>query len=154
MSNEMPSWRSLASSASRSFKGYVAQRDLKRSIVGIRDNIRPGPSPDGTAKPSWSQWAGQKLRAFGQGDENGSGSIDKLILFPGWACRKYIQPQDATIQGMCGISNTLAGKTENVAEDSSPFNVELFVSGYASRSSGPGFGTRAGRTFLRIAKSE
>lgn len=38
--------------------------------------------------------------------------------------------------------------------DPAPFDVELFVSGFASRSSGPGFGTRAGRAFLRLAKSE
>ena len=38
--------------------------------------------------------------------------------------------------------------------DPRPFDVELFVSGFASRSSGPGFGTRTGRAFLRLAKSQ
>lgn len=32
------------------------------------------------------------------------------------------------------------------------FNIEVFVSGYASKFSGPGFGTRSGKAFLRIAK--
>lgn len=36
-----------------------------------------------------------------------------------------------------------------------PFDVEIFVSGFASRSSGPGFNnTRAGRAFLRLARGD
>lgn len=82
MSNEMPSWRSLASAASRSIKGYVAQRDTGRSIR---------PNGDGTERSSWGQWAGQKLRStLGQGDDSGVGAgFERVSLFPGWACRRY-----------------------------------------------------------------
>lgn len=35
-----------------------------------------------------------------------------------------------------------------------PFDIEIFVSGFASRSSGPGFNSRAAKAFLRLAKGE
>ena len=35
-----------------------------------------------------------------------------------------------------------------------PFDVDLFVSGYAYKLTGVGFNTRAGRAFLRLAKSK
>ena len=38
--------------------------------------------------------------------------------------------------------------------DPIPFNIELYVSGFASRTSGQGFGSRAGKAFLRLAKSK
>ncbi|GJE91308.1 hypothetical protein PsYK624_074570 [Phanerochaete sordida] len=38
-------------------------------------------------------------------------------------------------------------------EDTAPFDVELFVSGFATRASGIGFTTRTGKAFLRLAKS-
>lgn len=97
MSNEMPSWRSLASSATRSIKGYVAQRDLRRSVPASRD-IRPGAAPDGSNRSTWSQWAGQKIRSIGQGD-NQVVSTENLCLFPGWACRRYAPSRNATLQG-------------------------------------------------------
>ena len=34
-----------------------------------------------------------------------------------------------------------------------PFDVDVFVSGYAYKLTGVGFNTRAGRAFLRLAKS-
>lgn len=33
-----------------------------------------------------------------------------------------------------------------------PFDVEVFVSGFASRYNGPGFNTRASRAFLKLAR--
>ena len=35
-----------------------------------------------------------------------------------------------------------------------PFDVDVFVSGYAYKLTGVGFNTRAGRAFLRLAKSK
>ncbi|KAF7796823.1 hypothetical protein EIP86_008007 [Pleurotus ostreatoroseus] len=88
MSNDMPSWRSLASAASRSIKGYVAQRDPRRPVAP-RDRDGARPALDGQSKASWGQWAGQKLRAtIGQGDAPAV-STETVSLFPGWACRKY-----------------------------------------------------------------
>lgn len=153
MSNDIPSWRSLASVASRSIKGYVAQRDFKRPALSTRSVT----NTEDHAKPSWSQWAGQKLRAFGQGGDPGT-SFERVSLFPGWARRKYHQQESATIQGTYRNLSPYArlGLRNNPRRhiDNAPFDVELYVSGFASRSSGPGFGTRAGKAFLRIAKSE
>ncbi|CAL1715185.1 unnamed protein product [Somion occarium] len=42
--------------------------------------------------------------------------------------------------------------TDTFEHTEAPFDVEVFVSGFSSRVSGPGFGTRAGKTFLRLAK--
>ncbi|EKM50548.1 uncharacterized protein PHACADRAFT_263887 [Phanerochaete carnosa HHB-10118-sp] len=123
MSNEMSSWRSMASA----FKGYVAQRDVGKSL-------RP-PLADGSTRPSWSQWAGQKIRSkLGPGDSSTGNTVEKVFLFPGWACRKYHTDPQTSVQ------------------DTAPFDVELFVSGFATRSSGAGFATRTGKAFLRIAK--
>ncbi|KAK7687769.1 hypothetical protein QCA50_008988 [Cerrena zonata] len=135
MSEEMPSWRSLASAASRSIKGYVAQREPRN--VGYSDrNATLTPNSSQQTGPSfrqaWSQWAGQKLRSLGQNDEGSPNGIEKLALFPGWAARKY--------------------RTVDVTSQDAQFDIEVFVSGFSSRVSGPGFGTRAGKTFLRLAK--
>ncbi|KAI0766663.1 hypothetical protein BD413DRAFT_664876 [Trametes elegans] len=136
MSEDMPpSWRSLASAASRSIKGYLAQqRELKQAYPSWRGGAPPGPhSADTTPKKqSWGQWAGQKLRRGSQSEYDVSG--DRVLLFPGWATRRYREPR------------------KNREEDA-PFDVDVFVSGYAYKLTGIGFNTRAGRTFLRLAKS-
>ncbi|KAM5544170.1 hypothetical protein V8D89_001830 [Ganoderma adspersum] len=125
------SWRSLASAASRSLKGYITQqRELKQAYPSSR-SIAP-PDAETAKKQSWSQWAGQKFRRGSQGDYDASG--DRLSLFPGWAVRRYREPPEGS-------------------GDDTPFDVDVFVSGYASKLTGVGFNTRAGRTFLRLAKS-
>ncbi|KAH9943840.1 hypothetical protein B0H21DRAFT_877648 [Amylocystis lapponica] len=125
MTDEMPSWKSYVNAASRSVKTYVSQRDLKRVFPANRA-LRPGEGSDPVRKQSWGQWAGQKLRRSAQTEGT---NFEKLSLFPGWAARRYRRSGD----GMA-------------------FDVEVFVSGFASRSSGLGFGTRSGRAFLRLAK--
>ncbi|KAI0741654.1 hypothetical protein C8Q80DRAFT_1274047 [Daedaleopsis nitida] len=132
MSEEMaPSWRSLASAASRSIKGYISQqRELKQGYPPSRPQLTPG--PEQPKKQSWSQWAGQKIRRGSQGDYDISG--DRLSLFPGWATRRYREPPLGT-------------------EAEAPFDVDVFVSGYAYKVTGISFNTRAGRAFLRLAKS-
>lgn len=105
MSEEMPSWRSLASAASRSIKGYVAQRDPRKAgyadrNAGFDSNSSPSSSqsPGPGFRQAWSQWAGQKLRSLGQNDEGSPNGIEKLALFPGWAARKY-RTVDVTSEG-------------------------------------------------------
>lgn len=127
MSEETPSWRSLASAASRSIKGYVSQRDFRKPLPTSRDANVVGSSRGQT----WGQWAGQKLRQV-QGESLGA---DQLLLFPGWATRRFHTPP------------------QDPASDDAPFDIEVFVTGYASRSSGPGFGTRGGKAFIRLARS-
>ncbi|THH32474.1 hypothetical protein EUX98_g1742 [Antrodiella citrinella] len=132
------SWRSIASVASRTIKSYVAQRDPRKVVVvstSEAPNNNNGPQANTYGKQSWGQWAGQKIREIRQpNDEAAANAIEKLSLFPGWAARRYREPN-----------------TQNL--DNAEFSIELSVSGFASRFSGPGFGTRSGRAFLRIAKS-
>ena len=95
-SEEMPpSWRSLASAASRSIKGYIAQqRELKQGYPPSR-----GVDVEAAKKQSWGQWAGQKLRRGSQGEYDISG--DRLSLFPGWAARRYREPPQERSDGEC-----------------------------------------------------
>ncbi|KAH8104041.1 hypothetical protein BXZ70DRAFT_679687 [Cristinia sonorae] len=134
MSESMPStWRALASSAGRTIKAYAKQRDAR--IAAYQEEVLPESQsiPIG-ARQSWSQWAGQKIRDLRQSNDEGSGTVvEKLSLFPGWAARRYREPTPQSLDA--------------------PFDIEVFVSGYASRFSGPGFGTRSGRAFLRLAKT-
>ena len=83
-----PSWRSLASAASRSVKGYIAQqRATKQGYPASRGPPPPLPNGEQSKKQTWSQWAGQKLRRGSQGEQDYSG--DRISLFPGWAARRY-----------------------------------------------------------------
>ncbi|KAI0832003.1 hypothetical protein BC628DRAFT_1407544 [Trametes gibbosa] len=133
MSDDMPpSWRSLASSASRSIKGYIVQQRELRQPHPAGLSLPPQDRDTTPKKQSWGQWAGQKLRRGSQSDYDLSG--DRLSLFPGWAARRYREPQRAH-------------------HEDTPFDVDVFVSGYACKLTGVGFNTRAGRAFLRLAKS-
>ncbi|KAI0695337.1 hypothetical protein C8T65DRAFT_665431 [Cerioporus squamosus] len=132
MSEEMaPSWRSLASAASRSIKGYISQRELKQGYPASRGQPQLA-AEQNSERQSWRQWAGQKLRRGSQSEYDTSG--DRLSLFPGWATRRYREPPRGP-------------------EGDAPFDVDVFVSGYAYKLTGVGFNTRAGRAFLRLAKS-
>ncbi|KZT70788.1 hypothetical protein DAEQUDRAFT_667164 [Daedalea quercina L-15889] len=122
---DTPSFRSLAGAASRSIKGYVVSREFRRPAFVAREVGENG------AKQSWSQWAGQKLKQV-QGE--GAPNTESLVLFPGWATRRFHE----------------APETKISLEEAS-FDVEVFVSGFASRISGAGFTTRSGRAFLKIA---
>ncbi|KAI0917865.1 hypothetical protein AcV5_002696 [Taiwanofungus camphoratus] len=130
MADEMSPWKSLANAASRSIKSYVTQRDPKRVFPASRD-VRSADSEGGSQRQTWGQWAGQKLRKATQSE---GASIDRLLLFPGWATRRFHEPH---------MRNS----------PDSPFDIEVFVSGFASRSSALGFGTRSGKAFLKLAKS-
>ncbi|KAI0369116.1 hypothetical protein BV20DRAFT_997309 [Pilatotrama ljubarskyi] len=133
MSEDMPaSWRSIASAASRSLKGYIAQQRELKQAYPLSRGAPPQSSEAASKKQSWSQWAGQKLRRGSQNEYDVSG--DRLSLFPGWATRRYREPRKD-------------------GQEDIPFDVDVFVSGYACKLTGVGFNTRAGRAFLRLAKS-
>ncbi|TFY64639.1 hypothetical protein EVJ58_g2497 [Rhodofomes roseus] len=123
---DMPSFRSLASAASRSIKGYVASREFKRPTFAAKEV-----GSENGSRPTWSQWAGQKLRQV-QGE--GTSGTESLFLFPGWATRRFHETPETKI-----------------SLEEAPFDVEVFISGFASRTSGAGFSTRSGRAFLKIA---
>lgn len=153
MSEDMPpsSWRSLASAAGRSLKGYVAQqRELKQSYPSWRGT--PPQDSDATPKKqSWGQWAGQKLRRGSQSEYDVSG--DRITIFPGWATRRYREPQRDGQEGTSEVSNiSVSCASSNVRADAQ-FDIDVFVSGYTCKLTGVGFNTKAGRAFLRLAKS-
>ncbi|KAA1468924.1 hypothetical protein DENSPDRAFT_834421 [Dentipellis sp. KUC8613] len=125
-------WKTLASASSSrlsTLKDYIAQRDLKPQ----RKELRPGDAgytAGETKKQSWAQWAGQKIA---KRMEDAGGSSEKVVLFPGWASRRYHGGHPQELEG-------------------APFDVELFVSGYAVKQRAPGLMSRSQRTFLKIAK--
>ena len=143
------SLRSFASAASRSIKGYVASRDPRRpTLVGTETGS------EYEARPSWGQWAGQKLRQV-QGET--TPSVESISLFPGWATRRFHEAPDTRIslagEWSCRVCSPELTKGLPVHQEA-PFDVEVFVSGFASKTSGTGFNTRSGRAFLRIATCE
>ncbi|OJT11213.1 Phosphatidate phosphatase APP1 [Trametes pubescens] len=153
MSEDMPpsSWRSLASAAGRSLKGYVAQqRELKQSYPSWRGT--PPQDSDATPKKqSWGQWAGQKLRRGSQSEYDVSG--DRITIFPGWATRRYREPQRDGQDGVFDAINFLLSCAGSYGRADAQFDIDVFVSGYTCKLTGVGFNTKAGRAFLRLAKS-
>ncbi|KAI0272707.1 hypothetical protein BC834DRAFT_817656 [Gloeopeniophorella convolvens] len=135
------SWKALASASSSrlsSFKEYIAQRDLKP----VRRDLQPGENGyiDGAAKKqSWTQWAGQKL-VKKAGEADGSMSMEKIVLLPGWASRRYRADEEP-------FDNTSASLLSH------PYDIEVFVSGYAVKYKAPGALSRSQRTLLKLAKS-
>ncbi|THH15739.1 hypothetical protein EW146_g4777 [Bondarzewia mesenterica] len=137
MADEMrlPSyWKPLASASSRlsSFKGYLSQRDSKRAFP-MRKEPQIGEIGSASKRQTWTQWAGQKIAKVAR-EDSASESSEKIILFPGWASRRY---------------HHLPGGSQEGA----PFDVEVFVSGYAVKHRAPGLMTRSQKTVLRLAKS-
>lgn len=98
MSDEMSPWRSLASAATRHVKSYVSQRDFKKGFPSTR-SVRPEHSTEGSSRQGWGQWVGQKLRNLGQGSAAALAGNEKVLLFPGWATRRYHGPHSVKIEG-------------------------------------------------------
>ncbi|KAJ7045854.1 hypothetical protein C8F04DRAFT_989210 [Mycena alexandri] len=124
MSRDMP-WRpnlSRSSSKLSAVKGYISQRNVPSAL-------QRGVAADG-AKQSWKEWAGQKISAArGNG---ASQSSERIALFPGWAARRYHQDAE--------------GRTQEA------FDIDLFVSGFASSHRAPELAGRSQRAFMRLAK--
>ncbi|KAJ7747234.1 hypothetical protein B0H16DRAFT_1555186 [Mycena metata] len=124
MSGDMP-WRpKLSGSSSKlsAVKGYISQRNVPSAL-------QRGVTADG-AKQSWKEWAGQKISAArGNG---GSQDSERIALFPGWAARRYRQDAE--------------GRTQEA------FDIDLFVSGFASSHRAPELASRSQRAFMRLAK--
>ncbi|KAL5531746.1 hypothetical protein ACEPAG_4623 [Sanghuangporus baumii] len=82
-------------------------------------------------KMSWREWAGDKLRGRGP---SVSDAVEKVQLFPGWAARRYHDPD-------------MEGK------EAAEFALEVFVSGFAASYVPPEYATRSQRAFMRLAKA-
>ncbi|KAJ7085850.1 hypothetical protein C8R43DRAFT_312264 [Mycena crocata] len=130
MSKDMPWKPSRTTSPSRlsAVKGYISQRDFKN----VPSSLQRGVVADG-GKQSWKAWAGQKISAGIRAGQGGSSqNSERIALFPGWAARRH--RQDAV------------GRTQEA------FDIELFVSGFASSHRAPELASRSQRAFIRLAK--
>ncbi|KAJ4468137.1 hypothetical protein J3R30DRAFT_3662058 [Lentinula aciculospora] len=126
----MSSWKksavSAASSRLSSLKGYIAQQDLRNSLPeAISRQIGAGKERAGNFK----EWAGHKInKGYNNGQTNNG--TEKVSLFPGWAARRY--------------------PTTGQREDS--FEIEVYVSGFATSHRSADATSRSQRAFLRLAK--
>ncbi|KAJ7680612.1 hypothetical protein DFH06DRAFT_972705 [Mycena polygramma] len=118
------------SSSSRlsAVKGYISQRDLKKIPNALQRTV----TAEGT-KQSWKEWAGQKISAAGgMRGQGGSQNSERIALFPGWAARRYRQ--------------------DGVGQTQEAFDIDLFISGFASSHRAPELASRSQRAFLKLAK--
>ncbi|EJD07644.1 uncharacterized protein FOMMEDRAFT_164569 [Fomitiporia mediterranea MF3/22] len=135
-------WKSGASKSSTrltTLRSLVppAQRDAMRAFFDRRAPASPDArslTPLGQAqdrKISWREWAGDKLRGR---VSNSNDSVEKVSLFPGWAARRYHDPD-------------MEGK------EAAEFALEVFISGFAASYVPPESATRSQRAFMRLAKA-
>ena len=132
-----PSLRYLKAASSRfsSFRGY-----LKRN------------SPNDVH--SWKQWAGEKIK-FRKGTSDGEAFHKETItLFPGWAARRY----PCVASGNSGPEGTLTGCLRlgfsTKGQHTETFEVDVFISGFASSYRSLDMASRSQRAFLRLAKGK
>ncbi|KAF8649278.1 hypothetical protein AX16_005906 [Volvariella volvacea WC 439] len=143
MPEQLPStsWRYVTMATGRfaSLRGYVSQRagqqlSRRQPPSGSPTPRSRSPAPGNESQQSWSQWASQKIKRF-QGDSTPATVIESVNVFPGWATRRP-RPLDRRAD------------QRSVGE----FDVEIYVSGYASSRRPPEFASRSQRTFIRLAK--
>ncbi|KAK7041418.1 hypothetical protein VNI00_009284 [Paramarasmius palmivorus] len=113
------SWKSFAAQAAtsrfNSFKGYLAQQDLKNTVSNaIQRQIGSGNDRSrADARQGWREWAGQKI-SRGPGNPG----TEKIALFPGWAARRF--PQSARdesfhVDVICGSTQTRDRASEDIS---------------------------------------
>ncbi|KAH9479808.1 Phosphatidate phosphatase APP1 [Psilocybe cubensis] len=137
MSEDMPSsWRYLTSAGNRisSFKGYLSGREPGAGWRSGRTTPNASQAPRDEPRQSWRAWAGQKIRVRRRGQYDATESNELINIFPGWAARRYASQQDEYGRGP------------------RPFELEVFVSGYAISYRSPENASRSQRAFIRLAK--
>ena len=150
----MPSssrYLSLASSRLSSLKGKVTQ---------YREDPNPSYMPSGVNRSlsnsqNWKQWAGQKIRRNLTKSEGKLVGYEEIVLFPGWAAKRYIDISGRPSgQGLSfpGATASRRLKLKTLRRPTEPFEVDVFVSGYATACRPPELVTRSQRAFLRLAK--
>jgi hypothetical protein len=153
MSQETWSWkqRSLAVAAKStiSLKERLAQTD-----VWIRRELQPADPRyiDGSQKQSWTQWMSEKVAARRHTYGSGSAGVDEIMLFPGWATRRYDRPGELDGMVLSPSKPVRMFLKRQTCVDA--FRMDVFVSGYASNRRPPEFTTRRQRAFLRLAKGQ
>jgi len=114
----------------------------------IRRALKPGESGyvDGhTTTQSWGQWAGQKFRRSG----SDTTTMDEVTLFPGWASRCYVKELEHESKLVSCCTSVFQLKCLLFL---GTFDLDVYVSGYATTRRSPEFLTRSQRGFLRLAK--
>ncbi|KAJ3861829.1 hypothetical protein EV359DRAFT_46393 [Lentinula novae-zelandiae] len=125
----MSSWRKSASSRLSSFKGYIAQQDLRNTLPeAISRQIGAGKERAGNFK----EWAGQKInKGYNNNGQTNTGT-EKISLFPGWAARRY----------------------PSTGQQEESFEIEVFISGFATSRRSADVISRSQRAFLKLAKGK
>ncbi|KAF9499558.1 hypothetical protein BDN71DRAFT_1441689 [Pleurotus eryngii] len=133
--NPPTAWRSLVAESSR--RSISSLRNLKvaaKQSLERLDSAGVGARSIQDGRQSWRDWAGEKIRSRRfRGSEKDSGPDERISLFPGWAAKRYRDIGD-----------------QNLPE---AFEVDVFVSGYASSHKSPANASRSQRAFMRLAKS-
>ncbi|CAK5281269.1 unnamed protein product [Mycena citricolor] len=111
------------STISSSMRRAVSHGDLKQANSAPRTQ-------------TWREWAGatgQRISAGIRGGGGGTGrDTERIAMFPGWAARRY--------------------RSDEIGLHQDAFDVDLFVSGFASSHRAPEFASRSQRAFMRLAK--
>ncbi|KAL0579497.1 hypothetical protein V5O48_002539 [Marasmius crinis-equi] len=121
------SWRSVAASAASSrlatkLKTYVSQQDFRNSIPNAI-NRQLGPA-DSTRTGNKQTWREWAGQKIGRG--GGHLGTEKIAIFPGWASRR--------------------------PREDGRYEVDIFVSGFATVHRGAEVASRSQRTFMRLAR--
>ncbi|CAE6359224.1 unnamed protein product [Rhizoctonia solani] len=132
-------WRNAALARFAKVRDYVASSEVPKSAYAAVSNrvvaYRTGFDPvTGEKRQTWEEWAREK-RQRRREEQRGA---EKLALFPGWAVRRY--PHEGSLVSM-------------QPDDIQRFNVDVFVSGFASSLRTPDQATRSQRAFMKLARS-
>ena len=131
----------------------VASSNVVNRAADIASRIRAqavqsynqaGDNESGSQQQGWGAWAWEKLPKRGNSTPNVG--IEKVMLFPGWATRRYLGRD-----GEC-MSKTFSGHYVSQRMPAE-FSVDMQISGFASSLRGPELATRSQRTFMKMAKS-
>ena len=156
-------WNSkhLVSATSRltSLKGFVASHtpspptryNWSGSGGGTARGL--GGSSEGEhEKKGWRAWAGQKIRGKKVKGDDDVGNTEVINVFPGWAARRYAQGSTSEGSFLQITCPHLFKSSKTYQVFPRPFEVEVFVSGYAISYRPPEKISRSQKAFIRLAK--
>ena len=146
--------RTLKSIASAQLS-RVASSNVVNRAADIASRIRaqavqsynqPGDNESRSQQQGWGAWAWERLPKRGNSSPNLG--IEKVMLFPGWATRRYLGRD-----GEC-MSKTYSGHYVSLSQRMpAEFSVDLHISGFASSLRPPELGTTSQRAFMKMARS-
>ena len=92
-------------------------------------------------KQSWSHWAGQKIRRH----STDIATVDEVHLIPGWAAKRPRSEPESELFSFTSVVALTVHSTDT-------FDVEVYVSGFATSRRLPEILTRSQRAFLKLAR--